>query len=60
MCDKVDIIDSKNIFDPITSKAKELNKDLETLVTRLYQMRDIDYDENKIEYLYQMAEKAIE
>jgi hypothetical protein len=44
----------------IGSKAKELNKDLETLVNRFRQLKDIDYDHNKIDYLYQMTEKALE
>eukprot|EP00347_Sterkiella_histriomuscorum_P001331 403372443 len=59
LCDKVDMLDSKTI-EIIGMKAKELNKELETTVQRLYQMRDIDYDKNKIEFLYHMTEKSIE
>ena len=44
----------------IGQKAKELNKELETLVQRFYQLRDIDYDKNKIDFLYLMTERALE
>ncbi|CDW73875.1 UNKNOWN [Stylonychia lemnae] len=59
LCDKVDMLDSKSI-EQIGSKAKELNKELETTVSRLFSMRDMDYDKNKIDYLYFMTEKSIE
>jgi len=41
-------------------KAKELNKDLETLVNRFRQLKDIDYNQNKIDFLYNMTERALE
>lgn len=39
---------------------KELNKELETMLNRFRQMKDIDYDHNKIDYLYMMSERAME
>lgn len=39
---------------------KELNKDLETMLNRFRQMKDIDYDHNKIDFLYTMSERAME
>ena len=42
------------------SKAKELNKELETLVGRFRTLRNIDYDPTKVDFLYAMTEKSIE
>ena len=59
VCDRVDHLNQGNI-DVVGSKAKELNKDLETLVGRFRTLRDIDYDPIKIEFLYAMTEKSLE
>lgn len=42
------------------SKAKELNKELETLVSRFRTLRSIDYDPTKVDFLYAMTEKSME
>ncbi len=60
LCEKTDILDQKKNVDIIGSKAKELNKELETLVNRFRQLKEIDYDQNKIDYLYTMTEKSFE
>jgi hypothetical protein len=54
----VDTLDQKTV-EVIGVKAKELNKELETTVQRLYQMREIDYEKNKIEFLYWAAEQSL-
>jgi len=59
LCDRVDLLDAKSL-EQIALKAKELNKELENTVQRLYQMKDIDYDKNKIECLFHMTEQSIE
>lgn len=60
LCEKTDILDQKKNVDIIGNKAKELNKELETLVNRFRQLKEIDYDQNKIDYLYNMTEKSFE
>jgi hypothetical protein len=59
LCERVETLNQGNI-DLVGSKAKELNKDLETLVGRFRTLREIDYDPTKIEFLYSMTEKALE
>jgi hypothetical protein len=54
------MLDSSKALEQIGMKAKELNKELDTTVQRLQQMKDIDYDKNKIDFLYLMTEKSIE
>lgn len=52
LCRKVDSIDQKTIDGTgYTQKAKELNKELELVVNRLYNMKEVDYDKNKIDFL---------
>ena len=60
LCEKTDILDQKKNVDIIGNKAKELNKELETLVNRFRQLKEIDYDQNKIDFLYNMTEKSFE
>jgi hypothetical protein len=55
----VDQLNQGNI-DLVGSKAKELNKELETLVSRFRTHRSIDYDPTKVDFLYSMTEKSIE
>lgn len=59
LCDKVEDLDTRTM-DNIGSRAKELNKDLEDVTRNLQSMNDVNYDKNKIDFLYQMLEKAIE
>jgi hypothetical protein len=55
----VDQLNQGNI-DLVGSKAKELNKDLETLLSRFRALRNIDYDPTKVDFLYALTEKSIE
>ena len=55
----MDQLNQGNI-DLVGSKAKELNKELETLVSRFRTHRSIDYDPTKVDFLYSMTEKSIE
>ena len=55
----MDQLNQGNI-DLVGSKAKELNKELETLVVRFRTNRSIDYDPTKVDFLYSMTEKSIE
>ena len=59
LCDKVEDLDTRTM-DIIGSRAKELNKDLEDIVRSLHSMSDINYDKNKIDFLFQILERAIE
>ena len=55
----MDQLNQGNI-DLVGSKAKELNKELETLVSRFRALRNIDYDPTKVDFLYALTEKSIE
>ena len=59
LCDKVEDLDTRTM-DVIGQRAKELNKDLEDIVRNLQSMNDVNYDKNKVEFLFTMLEKAIE
>ena len=59
LCERVDQLNQGNI-DLVGSKAKELNKELETLVSRFRALRNIDYDPTKVDFLYALTEKSIE
>ena len=59
LCDKVDTLNQGSI-DVVALKAKELNKDLETLIGKFKILRDIDYDPIKIDYLHSLTEKSME
>jgi hypothetical protein len=50
LCRKIDVLDPKTI-DSIGQRAKELNKELDMIVTRMYAMKEVDYDKNKIDFL---------
>ena len=43
-CEKADVLDQRQSVDFIGVKAKELNKDLEQVVNRFRQLKEIDYD----------------
>jgi hypothetical protein len=47
-------------MDLIGNRAKELNRDLEDILRRLQTMDYINYDKNKIDFLYEILEKAME
>lgn len=57
--DAVDDLDSRTM-DMIGNRAKELNKDLEDILRRLQQMDYLNYDKNKIDYLYDILLKSLE
>ena len=59
LCDKIEDLDTRTM-DIIGQRAKELNKDLEDIVRNLQSMNDVNYDKNKIDFLFSMLEKAIE
>lgn len=49
--EQVEDLDSRTM-DMIGNRAKELNRDLEDILRRLQNMDYINYDKNKIDYLY--------
>lgn len=57
--DAVDDLDSRTM-DMIGNRAKELNKDLEDILRRLQQMDYLNYDKNKIDYLYDILLKSLD
>ena len=59
MCDKVDDLDTRTM-DNIGNRAKELNKELDDITRRLQTMSDVNYDKSKIDYLFDLLEKAME
>mmetsp|Transcript_14502 Transcript_14502/g.14113 ORF Transcript_14502/g.14113 Transcript_14502/m.14113 type:complete len:105 (+) Transcript_14502:234-548(+) len=56
---KIDLMDG-GIVDSIGQRGKELNKELELVVSRMYAMKEVDYDKGKIDFLFNMTEKALE
>ena len=52
-------MDSRTM-DMIGNRAKELNRDLEDILRRLQNMEFINYDKNKIDYLYEVLCKSME
>lgn len=59
LCDQVEDLDPKTM-DIIGNSAKQLNKLLEEILRQLQKMNFVNYDKNKIDYLYEMLEKAFE
>jgi len=47
-------------MDNIGNRAKELNKDLEDILRCLGKMNEVNYDKNKIDYLFEILEKSFE
>ena len=47
-------------MDMIGNRAKELNRDLEDILRRLQNMDYINYDKNKIDYLYEVLCKSMD
>lgn len=59
LCDRVEDLDTRTL-DSIGTRAKELNKELGDIVQRLQQMSDVNYDKNKVDFLFMMLEKSLE
>mmetsp|Transcript_3391 Transcript_3391/g.5711 ORF Transcript_3391/g.5711 Transcript_3391/m.5711 type:complete len:149 (+) Transcript_3391:1434-1880(+) len=57
--DQIEQLDTSTM-DQIGQHAKELNKTLDFIVKKLRQMNDVNYDKNKIDFLFAMLEKAYE
>jgi len=47
-------------MDQIGNRAKDLNKELGEITRRLQSMNEINYDKNKIDFLFHLLERAIE
>ena len=47
-------------MDLIGNRAKELNRDLEDILRRLQQMDYMNYDKNKIDFLYEIMQKSMD
>lgn len=47
-------------MDMIGNRAKELNRDLEDILRKLQNMDYVNYDKNKIDYLYEILNKSME
>jgi len=61
MCDKIeDLTQDTNTMNYIGLRAKDLNKDLDDIVRRLQIMNDVNYDKNKIDYLFNILERSLE
>jgi len=41
-------------------RAKDLYKDLDEIIKSLSQMNEVNYDKNKIDFLFSMLEKSLE
>ena len=39
------------MIENISQKAKDLNKELDMIVNRMYSMKEVDYDKGKIDFL---------
>lgn len=57
--EQVEALDSRTM-DQIGSRAKELNKDLDESLRRLQALDYVNYDKNKIDFLYEVLEKSME
>jgi hypothetical protein len=57
--EQVEDLDSRTM-DMIGNRAKELNRDLEDILRRLQNMDYINYDKNKIDYLYEVLCKSMD
>lgn len=57
--ESVEDLDSRTM-DLIGNRAKELNRDLEDILRRLQTMDYINYDKNKIDFLYEILSKSME
>ncbi len=60
LCEKVESFNVGGQIEQVGIKAKELNKELDTLVNRFRNMKSIDYEPTKLDYLCHMVEKSFE
>lgn len=58
--DKVESLSVAGSIDQVGEKAKELNKELDTLVNRFRTIKAINYEPSKIDYLCHMVEQSFE
>jgi hypothetical protein len=54
------VLENRAQVDEIGRAAKELNKELEILLNRFKQSKAIDEDHTKIDFLYEVTERAFE
>ena len=47
------------LLNNIGNRAKVLNKDMDDILRGLSKVQDINYDKNKIDYLFELLEKQI-
>jgi K+/H+ antiporter YhaU regulatory subunit KhtT len=47
-------------MDGIGTRAKELDKILDEIVRNLGKMNEVNYDKNKLDYLFEILEKSME
>jgi K+/H+ antiporter YhaU regulatory subunit KhtT len=47
-------------MDAIGSRAKELHKVLDEIISNLGKMTEVNYDKNKLDYLFEILEKSME
>lgn len=60
LCEKVESFNVGGQIEQVGNKAKEFNKELDTLVNRFRNMKSIDYEPKKLDYLCHMVEKSFE
>ena len=60
LCEKVESFNVGGQIEQVGTKAKEFNKELDTLVNRFRNMKSIDYEPRKLDYLCHMVEKSFE
>lgn len=61
MCDTIEALTQDTTqMNYIGLRAKDLNKDLDDIVRRLQIMNDVNYDKNKIDYLFNILERSLE
>ena len=59
LCDKVDGLNF-TAMDAIGTRAKELNNLMGEILLALEKMKEVNYNKNKIDYLFQVLEKSME
>ena len=59
LCERVDELDP-NTLNLIGNRAKELNKELDEILRRLQALETINYDKNRIDFLYEVLERCLE
>ena len=59
LCDRVSKL-TYTTMDGIGTRAKELDKILDEIVRNLGRMNEVNYNKNKLDYLFELLEKSIE